>query len=150
MFLFSLLPPNPMTNRGKQFRAPSPKKARKKRAPRCNSCSRRDGDDAGGEDPAARVHLRLCARCRGVAYCGIKCQKVRTHGSVYCLLYLAPCIILYTRMICTYICIYGPKQQQYNNSTAVLNILLQVLLLSSTQVCCKYEKMRKILEKLLL
>ncbi|CAM9149168.1 unnamed protein product [Pylaiella littoralis] len=69
-----------MTNHGKQFRAPSPKKARRKRTPRCNSCRRRDGDVAGGEDQAARVHLKLCARCRGVAYCGIKCQKADWKG----------------------------------------------------------------------
>ncbi|CAM9310583.1 unnamed protein product, partial [Scytosiphon promiscuus] len=61
-----------MTNRGKQTKVLSPKKvSRRKRTPRCDSCSKRDGDDAGGEGQA-KVRLKLCARCRGVAYCGME------------------------------------------------------------------------------
>lgn len=62
--------------RGKQFRALSPKKvSRRKRTPRCDSCGKRDGEDAGGEGQE-KVRLKLCARCRAVAYCGMECQKV--------------------------------------------------------------------------
>lgn len=65
-----------MSNRGKQFKALSPKKvSRRKRTPRCDSCGKRDGDDAGDEGQT-KVRLKLCARCRAVAYCGMECQKV--------------------------------------------------------------------------
>ena len=67
-----------MTFRGKEFRALSPKKvSRRKRTPRCDSCGKRDGEDARtepGEEPR-KVRLKLCARCRAVAYCGMECQK---------------------------------------------------------------------------
>lgn len=65
-----------MSNRGKQFKALSPKKvSRRKRTPRCDSCGKRDGEDAGGEGQP-KIRLKLCARCRAVAYCGMECQKV--------------------------------------------------------------------------
>lgn len=67
-----------MINRGKQFKVLSPKKvSRRKRTPRCETCGKRDGEDAGNEGQG-KIRLKLCARCRGVAYCGMECQKVRT------------------------------------------------------------------------
>lgn len=66
----------PRQNGRKHFQ--SPKKARKKRTPRCDSCGKRDGDDAGeGAPPGAKVKLKICARCRGVAYCSATCQRAK-------------------------------------------------------------------------
>ncbi|CAN0089942.1 unnamed protein product, partial [Ectocarpus fasciculatus] len=79
-----------MANRGKQFKALSPKKvSRRKRTPRCDSCGKRDGEDAGGEGQA-KIRLKLCARCRAVAYCGMECQKAgwKAHREV-CVHYAA-------------------------------------------------------------
>ncbi|CAM9958256.1 unnamed protein product, partial [Laminaria digitata] len=67
-----------MTFRGKEFRALSPKKvSRRKRTPRCDSCGKRDGEEARTEpgEESRKVRLKLCARCRAVAYCGMECQK---------------------------------------------------------------------------
>lgn len=60
----------------KNRRVTSPKKiSRRKRTPRCDSCSKRDGDETGEGEEGSKVRLKLCARCRGVAYCGMDCQK---------------------------------------------------------------------------